>query len=518
MLTAIAVCALVGAAAAGDPPVAAGWTNIDPPPGARVFYVSSSSGRDSNDGTEASPFRSIARGYEALRDGQPDQMRLKCGDSWDEGMHFDKSAKSETALMVVASYGTGPRPRIKASGDAAFHCGQNRRGLAFVDLDFQGDQNGKGYSAITGFAPASNILIEGNRIDGFPTGIVWQEINKPERSKNVRIRRNVISNIVDTGTGHSQGVFIGNTDSLVVEGNVGYKIALNKANPFCHFAYLHESNGPSIFRDNIVAMTSSHAVQQRTGGVMTGNLSLRCPIGAFQGGSEANVFRNNVTLDSRDIRAGMGRGFGFVLGGGPDSVVEHNIAAFQTSGTDAVIAFNFDGWSGKAITGNVAWDWGAPGAENPGWVTAAQFDSGSGPVSITGNTFVHHAPSMIIRCERRGPAEMTLAGNKYFSTTPKRGVGGYMQFQVGEGQGRDWAAWKAATGDTSTFLEAAPAKVAAEIGDYLDSIEVARGADAVDTFMQRACKLSKREWDERFTAPVVTGWVRGKFGVKQPEP
>src|ERR1043165_9090803 len=366
--------------AADDPPaIEKGWTNIDAPSGARVFYVSSSAGKVSNAGTEAAPFGTIARGYAALRDGEPDQLRLKCGDSWEEAISFNKSAKPETALMVVASYGTGPRPRITSTGDAAFHCGQNRHGLAFVDLVFQGAPLGKTYSAITGFAPASNILIEGNRIDGWPSGIVWQEINKPERTTNLRIRRNVISNIVHAGAGHSQGLFIGNTDSLVVEGNVGYKIALNKADPFCHFAYLHESNGPSAFRDNIVAMTCSHAVQQRTGGEMTGNLSLRCPVGAFQGaGPEANIFRYNVTLDSRDINGGMGRGFGFVLGGIAGSVVEYNVAAFQTRGSDAVIAFNFDQWSGKSITGNVAWDWGAPAADNPGWVTAAQFESGGG--------------------------------------------------------------------------------------------------------------------------------------------
>src|SRR5262249_11375761 len=147
----------------------------------------------------------------------------------------------------------------------------------------------------------------------------------------------------------SQGLFMGSCDNTVVEGNV-FDLNANvgpyaKHDMFCHNVYLHQTNGPSTFRDNITARACSHGVQQRSGGTMTGNLAIACPIDLFQGDQSAvpNTFSYNVALDSADISAADPRGFGFWLNGQAGSTIEYNVAAHQHTGTANVVAFNLDG-------------------------------------------------------------------------------------------------------------------------------------------------------------------------------
>lgn len=506
---------------AGTQP-ALGWTDLTPIPGSLVLYVSSSLGSDGGQGSQSSPFKTIGKAYASMRDGQPDQVLLKCGDTWAESISWLKSANSNTAYMVLGSYGTGARPTLTVNGDIGVYFDHNRHGLAIVGINFQGPGNGTGFTAITGFSPASHILIEGCRFDGLPTGIVMQETVTADRLSDVKIRRNVYTNIVDTGSGHSQGNFIGNTDGLVIEGNVFYKIALNKADMFCHANYLSETDGTSVFKDNIVSMACSHGVQQRSGGTMTGNLFLRNPINAFQGNAQggggpvpSNVCRYNVALDSRNIGPNDGRGFGFALAGGSGSVVEYNIAAFQVSGTDAIVAFDFDQWQGNSVRNNVAWDWAGPNAGNPGWPVSFQFNNsfGGSPV-ISGNTLVNHLNGQIVRFEF--PWAGQFSGNTYYTASPDAGVGGYLRFATDAGVGASLAQWRTLTGDPSVFLSAAPAQKAGNIGDYLTRNGIAPGSDPTDTFMQGAILYSRQHDDPKYTAPVVTADLRGVFGVAQP--
>lgn len=498
---------------------ATGWTDLTTPAGSTVVYVSSSSGSDAAAGTQAAPLKTIAAGYAKLHDGQPDQLLLKCGDTWSESISFLKSAQSETAYMVLGSYGTGPRPRINAVGEPSVWLGQGRRGVAIVGIDFEDTAQGSGYTAITCFAPASHILIEGNRINGYPSGIVAQEITMGDRIRDLKIRRNVFMNIADVGTPHSEACFLGSVDGLVVEGNTGYKIALNKADEFCHFSYLSETDGTSVFQENVVAMVSSHFVQQRSGGTMTNNLSLSNPINGFQGNAQGgggpspvNYFGFNVALNSRNINSVDQRGFGFVLSGANGTICENNIVAFQVDGTSAIDGLDLDDFHG-IVRGNVIWDWDGPNAGNPGWPTAIHVESNSTIVSMTGNTLVHHLNGMLIRWEC--PVMGTYSGNTYWTATPDGGVGGYGRFATNQGVSATLAQWRASTGDASPFLAAAPTQIAANIGDYLTSIGIAPGTNPVDTFMQHAVLQSKETWDARFTAPVVNAWIRGKFGVAQ---
>src|SRR5690606_6289182 len=63
-----------------------GWAELAPTVDSRSVYVSSSGGDDRNDGlSPESPKRTIRAGYGLLRDGPPDWLLLRSGDTWGAG-------------------------------------------------------------------------------------------------------------------------------------------------------------------------------------------------------------------------------------------------------------------------------------------------------------------------------------------------------------------------------------------------------------------------------------------------
>ena len=63
-----------------------GWTEISTSADSRLVFVSSSSGSDTNSGLdELSPVKTIAKAFSIVRDGYPDHVLLKRGDTFTEG-------------------------------------------------------------------------------------------------------------------------------------------------------------------------------------------------------------------------------------------------------------------------------------------------------------------------------------------------------------------------------------------------------------------------------------------------
>src|SRR6516165_6184363 len=105
-----------------------GWTVFTPSTNTRIMYVSSSTGSDSNSGLSASaPVQSVVKGLSLLRQGYPDWLLFKKGDSWtSRGPAYPDLAlfgtltsnvqgRSATEPMVIGSYdpanpGAGPDP------------------------------------------------------------------------------------------------------------------------------------------------------------------------------------------------------------------------------------------------------------------------------------------------------------------------------------------------------------------------------------------------------------------------
>src|SRR5215208_1350183 len=64
-----------------------GWTEVTPSSDTRTIYVSNSTGSNDNDGLSPdTAVQTVAKGASLLRDGMPDWLLLKRGDSWQESL------------------------------------------------------------------------------------------------------------------------------------------------------------------------------------------------------------------------------------------------------------------------------------------------------------------------------------------------------------------------------------------------------------------------------------------------
>ena len=479
------------------------WTTIKPTDG--VWYVSSSAGSDANPGTQAAPFRSLSRGYQALRDGHADQLLLKAGDTWAESFPSTWAKGSgQAAYMVVGAYGLVPgvdRPKLRVSSPVVYGGNAGRSGLALMDLDVAPSSPGSGYAAFTFFQPWGHILIEGCSIAGFPVNIVCQETGAG-RLDDIRIRNCVIVDSLETGTGHSQGVFMGSCDHWVIEGCVLDLNASTKHDLFCHNVYLHETNGPGIFRYNISARACSHGVQQRPGGTMVGNLFLANPNNALLGGGGPQVCTDNVCLDSGDINSVDKRGHGYDLYG--DGTFARNVAAHNVLGSWPV-AFSLS--ISGSFTDNVVYAWSAPGGE--GWASAYQWDGGGGSVTFTRNSGQMFNHGVLSRHEARGTAGITYSLNHWWTNNP---FGGYGAFQAAAGSALTWTQWQAAVGDAGSTFAQIPG-LDASISKYMTTIGRSGG---LPEFMAEARLFARNNDRHEFTASGVNPWVRSIFGLGPP--
>lgn len=393
-----------------------GWTDLTPPPGALVFYVATN-GSDSNPGTMVLPFRTVSRGLSALRDGHPDQLRLRCGDAWTEGgqLQITKGA-GPTGYLVVGSYGTGPRPRIDFTGTSTgFYAGpQNKRGLAFIGLELAG-LNRNLTNGIT-MLSWRDILIEDCAIRNFSAGVVVQDAESTGLNYRVtgfKARRNVITDIDYINapeSGRAQGIYMGGCDGWLVEENV-FDLCGVPGSIFGRPVYVHETCGRGTYRGNISARSRAEGFQVRPGGVVHNNLSLRCPIGMFIGNDSPGIseITDNVVLESGDISSQHRRGVGIHIAGA--SIVRRNFVGYNTgSGWGSVHGFKCD--AGE-YTGNMVWNWtrdpndGGPGDTREG--TGFFFD-GAGQVTTVNNRIFQPRPGII--CEIGGWT-LTGTGNQW---------------------------------------------------------------------------------------------------------
>jgi hypothetical protein len=500
------------------------WTDLTLPSGAIAIYVSSS-GSNSNPGTIGSPVQTISYGYSLLRDGHPDQLLLKRGDTFTENITWTKSSGSTSSYMVLGAYGSGVRPKLRPADDDICISGGNagtiRTGFAIVDLDIAPGVTPTQYSygGLNFFEYWKHLLIEGCKISGFPANIVIQSFVDGNRIDDVKIRRNVICDSECNSAAHSQGLFMGGIDNWVVEENVFDNNAAAKQDIFSHNVYIHESNGPGEFIRNISSRACSHGVQQRPGGNMENNLFLQNPINAYQGKADesyggtpaaTNYFQYNVALDSRDINAAenVKRGQAFQMGEADNLICRYNVAAHQETGTENVLAYDFASVNNGTISSNVSYDWHAP--NNEGWATSFEWDNtdGVGTITVTDNQLYNPNNGMCVRHEgdAYNNTRFSYSNNRYWSTNPATG---YQQFSISVGVGGDFAFWQShATDAGSTFSN--PGSFDVKIATYLASIGV---TGTLTTFVTSARTLEKTNWDSSYLAETVNDWVRDAFGL-----
>src|SRR5262249_20255327 len=201
-----------------------GWTDITPSRYTKIIYVSSSTGNDSTcapasqpvNPAGVTPCKTIQRGKSFMRDGYPDWLLLKKGDTWTNEAIGDIciNGRSGKEPALFSSYGTGARPLIKTgSGQTGFSttwkCGTKGDKLAVVGLEFYAytrDPANPAFSSTDAAGlpvgmffrtPISYLLLEDNKVTFYGQNVM---IEPPGNSSNAYIRRNIVANS-DTSSG-----------------------------------------------------------------------------------------------------------------------------------------------------------------------------------------------------------------------------------------------------------------------------------------------------------------------------
>ena len=324
----------------GPPRDAKGWTVFTQSSDTRVIYVSSSAGNDGNGGlSEASPVQTLAKGASLLRQGFPDWLLLKKGDTWSgdveasqlfggyqgsEGIPADARRLSR---CCISSYGTGARPLIQAWTSNATDGGSilasspsdpNRAidYLAIVGIEFyasKSDPNAPTYDGSVGpklrgisVTNAYNwVLVEDCKTRFLGHSFSW--------SGNLLMRRSVVTD------NFGMGVYTEGNVSVLLEENLfdhngWFNNVVAPRQIFTHNVYGAHTDGLDetiIYRGNISANGSDVGLRSRQGGLMDNNLSIQ-DAWAFDYGNAnsrpsnvgTNAIQNNVVLFTDDNTTG----------------------------------------------------------------------------------------------------------------------------------------------------------------------------------------------------------------------
>jgi hypothetical protein len=519
---------------------ATGWTDFPPSADSRIIYVSSSAGNDANDGlSQATPKRTLTNGYEALRSGYPDHLRIMRGDTLSEDAIFmTKSGRSVTEPLVIEAYGNEalPRPvwRTGYGGGIVRDSHARIQYVAVMNLELDGSRNmgGAGVSMIGGGSGVggSDWLFEDLYIHNYGTNIVIDTASGEYGAiRDVTIRRCIISDAYPV-SGHGQGIFAaGIGGQFLLEENVfdhnGYEGGTTPT-VFNHNVYIYNYNGAdwatqlTTFRGNIVARASSHGAQLRGGGVLYNNLAVGNSIGLLSGtggGADGGVdptnplttdMQYNVVTEGKDMEApnfnalGWGIDLQWLAGG----VVSNNLLANNLGSAPHSIwtggQHGYDFIHDLTISNNVVYNWGQVEIEG---------NSSSNYNNIfANNTLVDTNPTRSIFYHYVYPVvgAINSSTNLFDVTNPNA-------FYYGGSH--NFAQWRTAVGDTgSTMQQVAFTDPTRTVATY--NSRVLGGPATIDAFMMRAKQQRRGNWDVRYTAAEVNNWIREGFGMVQLSP
>ncbi len=421
------------------------WTEFIPSTDTRLIFVSSTEGKDTNTGyTADSPVKSLAKGYALLRDGSPDWLLLKRGDTWNERFpNWNKSGRSESEIMIVGAYGDlTVRPEIRPQGEAAIQMYGSTpvEHIAFVGLHLEpkNRQENQNFAGVVLLKDADNLLFEDLYVSNFSVNFNLQAFGGAI-GKNIRLNGCVVVDAWSQDS-HAQGIYSQSLEGLTIENCVfdhnGYMVEHGSMPTiFSHNMYINNGSLDVVIRNNIIANASSHGIQLRPGGIIEDNLFLSNPIGILLGsgmhpeadGVTGSVQRNLI-MYGRSIGDELPRSGGIDVNNVREATIASNIfykseIGYNGSPINLEDTHNY-GITNTTISHNSIIDWHggisitAPGQnqrfenirlENNGIYRnlaidtishplVSVFDSSDGSVTISGNTYnyigMHFRPFM----------------------------------------------------------------------------------------------------------------------------
>lgn len=376
------------------PTDASGFTALSPSPDTVQIYVSSSTGNDMNDGR--SPERAVKtvdRGVQLLRNGQPDWLLFKRGDTWTTGLgSWDLSGRSETERMVIGAFGEGERPRFEFRGEALMAhrdsgSSETVGNLVFTSLHFLGSRHDPSKGTPTGPSPVCvswlrgghDVLFEDMSFEYCQVNVMFTDRIPAER---FRFHRCVFSDSFSMDQSHAQAIFLHGVKSMSLEENVfdrcGWHPDFREADPtvFNHCIYWQSgSAGDGVVRGNVIMRAASHGAQMRSSGRVEGNVFARNAIGGFlaadfepeptgiQGTLIGNLFTEGEDTTPREGHPGDDyRGWGWDIVDNPprDAIIRDNLFA-HCLGTACRSVARVD--PPNVMQDNLVWNWRSSGSE-----------------------------------------------------------------------------------------------------------------------------------------------------------
>lgn len=507
------------------------WTDLTPPPGSVVHYVSSSTGSDNNNGTSANaPYKTIAKAMAAARDGSADQILLKAGDTFAGPVQLTKTGASATARLVIGSYGTGPRPVITAAnGGNGFDraCGGSRGNLVIADLEVRaatgseyngGPGSGCGISWFCGPAfSGKNILIENCKFTRLFRGMEIQD------AENLVVRFNAFEDICSrTGAGYSpQAIYVGLTRNITIEdNNVATRAFTTVRAPYQQDTNIYvqdENEGTISIRRNIITSKGTQGplgLASRSNATIADNFIEGChtgihvggqdtpPSGKYPNGTHYTVQGNVVTrLVNMTNQAGGERGIGiqYAYFDTAGTLIADNIISNKTVSTDGT-GLNSDpaGYGptrNATITRNVLYN--ANGIQFQG--------SGSSGNTIEANLVQNpsSASSENALVNPFATSVGTWRNNTYHSV---RAAGTWFQVNYANRTNAQWLA----TEPSAVFQAYSFPNPTRSLTGYASSIGAGNTwEDAATALMAQ----SKTNYDARWSAGALLGYFRAGFGL-----
>lgn len=501
-----------------------GWTAYSPSDDSRIIFVSASLGSDLNSGFSPSyPVRSVAVGYSRLRDGSPDWLLLKRGDTFVRedfgqtiGNEFRKSGRSSSEPLLIGAYGTGPRPLLLTSDSGFVRGSQNgsegrivitglafspmRRGLAAAGIQWQG---GGGI----------DLVIDDCFIGGYAQNIVLQGCTAATVRRCVIVDANFLTTQVP-----AVGVYVSSCQQVVIDENVldhnGWtEDGESPPSIFHHNVYVQDDNSTVFFRRNIVLNAGSHGVQLRCGGVIEDNLFVRNPISILLGGfgqghqplGVTGVIRGNVILEGSDMQTPepSPRGTAIDLENiSPAGVlIENNFIANKVSVNPDGFAFEFRpdvgvGVGLVTIRNNQIFNWRS-GVHMPSPPVSINF----GPIQVLNNRFQDPLSPEAFLAQVYAPSPaIHFGGNAYFSAQPASA------WFVLAGETRSLAEWIVLMGEPgASGFYLPPSDPGRNLARYAGSL----GLDPTTKSAIDALRSRRRgAWDNRLTTPALLQYFK----------
>lgn len=495
-----------------------GWSVLEPSVDTRIIFVSSSEGNDHNSGlTPSKSVRTLARAEELVRNGYPDWVLMKRGDTWSEGFNgWALSGRGDNERILISAYGDGnERPRVVLR-DESFLVGRMNEDVshvAIVGVAIEGDRApGDSTIGIRWLAHGSNLLIEDCLVSGFKDNIVIQAVGGVYH--NFELRRNVI---VDSWSdqGHSQGIFVKNSNGVLLEENLfdhnGWNESISGAEPttFNQNVYLQTDTFGVVFKGNLTSRAAAAGVQMRTGGHAINNLmysngsglrfgytALEWPAQSAQGSIIGNVVLGGQLANS----TGDGAGMGIWVERADNTLVKQNVVAdFETGGVPT--AYSLNGFAGEVVyEQNIAHNY--VDAENRGHAIKSSAEV-QGNVKFINNQW--HMPGTSRVINLRYSDRFQFVGNDmsgFSGDTDAFFIDGIsIDFH-------DWLGQGFVTGDSINN-----SGESSLYGQNLDDYAQHLGLDDAEAFLEKARNMSRAHWDARYTGSEAARWLRASYGL-----